>query len=84
MEIRTGNQFQKAAEYGEGKPSVRFGDLPVGLLTKEHGATRKKIVVSKGRRIPPRSMVAVAVQKTEAVQPGQEGATGMIEPERKL
>ena len=71
-------------EYGEGKPSLRFGDLPVGLLTEEQGATRKKIVVSQGRRIPPRSMAAVAVQQTEAVQHGQEGASWMIETERKL
>lgn len=38
----------------------------------------------KERRIPPRSMVAVAVQQTEAVKLEQEGAAWMIEPERKL
>jgi hypothetical protein len=56
----------------------------MALLTEEQGVTRKKIVVSKGRRIPPRSMAAVVVQQTEAVEPGQEGAAWMIEPERKL
>nr|CAH0111997.1 unnamed protein product [Daphnia galeata] len=89
IELLLGNDVLKKfkrleIEYGEGKPRLRFGDLPVGLLTEEQGATRKKIVVSKGRRIPPRSMAAVAVQQTEAVQPGQEGASWMIEPERKL
>jgi hypothetical protein len=38
----------------------------------------------KDRRVPPRSMVAVAVQQTEAVKLEQEGAAWMIEPERKL
>jgi hypothetical protein len=89
IELLLGNDVLKKfkrleIEYGEGKPRLRFGDLPMGLLTEEQGATRKKIVVSKGRRIPPRSMAEVAVQQTEAVQPGQEGASWMIERERKL
>nr|CAH0102049.1 unnamed protein product [Daphnia galeata] len=68
IELLLGNDVLKKfkrleIEYGEGKPRLRFGDLPVGLLTEEQGATRKKIVV---------------------IQPGQEGASWMIEPERKL
>ncbi len=89
IELLLGNDVLKKfkrlkIEYGEGKPRLWLGDLPVGLLTEEQGATRKKIVVSKGRRIPPRSIAVVAVQQTEAVQPGQEGASWMIKPERKL
>ena len=87
IELLLGNDVLKKfkrleIEYGEGKP--RFGKLPVGLLTEVRGARKKNIIVSKGRKIPSRAMAAVAVQQTEAVHPGQEGAAWIIELEKKL
>jgi hypothetical protein len=91
IDLLLGNDVLKSfkrleIQYGDGKPKLRFGELPVGLLAEEQElpCSDNKIVVSKGRRIPPRAMAAVEVEQTGAVQPGPKGTAWMVEPSRKL
>jgi hypothetical protein len=73
-------------DYREEKLCLRFGDLRSDYTDGRTGGYKEEVrdEYRKDRRVPPRSMVAVAVQQTEAVKLEQEGAAWMIEPERKL
>nr|CAH0105932.1 unnamed protein product [Daphnia galeata] len=71
-------------EYGMGKPKMRFGELPVSLVTEDpHTGPTDKIIASKGIRIPARSMAAVEVVQNEAVRKSPDGRPWLIELTRR-
>ncbi|KAI9555930.1 hypothetical protein GHT06_018467 [Daphnia sinensis] len=71
-------------QYGEGRPKLWLGELPVGLL--EEGAHRvrdgasEKIIMREGRNLPPRSLVAVEI---EPLSPGL-ACSVLIKPSASL
>lgn len=71
-------------QYGEGRPKLWQGELPVGLLAEGEqegdGEAADKVISREGRNLPPRSLVAVEIEPISSVL----ACSVLIEPSTSL
>lgn len=71
-------------QYGEGRPKLWQGELPVGLLAEGEqegdGEAADKVISREGRNLPPRSLVALEIEPISSVL----ACSVLIEPSTSL